>query len=78
VAYDFWHVRQAFTDSKLSYIVVGEDELSANSKRAATLRAVLAYAAEPVAAFPQRQGGDDLGVWIYRFHRPASWEGLLP
>ena len=27
--YDYWHVRQALTDSHLSYIVVGLDELEA-------------------------------------------------
>src|SRR5262249_20780343 len=50
-SYDYWHVRQALTDARLAYIVVGDDELSARSRRGATLRAVLAYAASPVAAF---------------------------
>ncbi len=76
--YDYWHVRQAFTDSHLSYIVVGTDELRAESQRAATLRAVLAYAAEPVASFPAMQGERTIGVQVYRYHRPASWEGLRP
>jgi hypothetical protein len=77
-SYDFWHVRQALTDSKLSYIVVASDELAARSRRAETLRAILAYAAEPVAAFPDRETSGEPGVWIYRFHRPESWEGLHP
>ncbi|HEV3166882.1 MAG TPA: glycosyltransferase family 39 protein [Isosphaeraceae bacterium] len=77
-SYDYWHVRQAFTDAKLAYIVVGTDELSANSRRGATLQAVLAYAATPVISFPEREGGADPGVAIYRFHRPESWEGLRP
>lgn len=75
--YDYWHVRQAFTDSKLSYIVVGADELNAPSQRAETLRAVLAYAATPSVSFPERQGGHQPGVLVYRFHRPESWEGLV-
>ncbi len=77
-SYDYWHVRQAFSDSHLRYIVVGADELSATSRRAATLKAVLAYAAAPVASFPARAGGHSAGVWVYRFDRPQSWEGLKP
>ncbi|HMB05643.1 MAG TPA: hypothetical protein VKP69_18150, partial [Isosphaeraceae bacterium] len=77
-SYDYWHVRQALTDAHLAYIVVGTDELDAPSRRAATLRAVLAYAARPVAEFPERRDGRGVGVRVYRFHRPNSWEGLRP
>ena len=28
-SYDYWHVRQAFTDAHLAYVVVGDDELQA-------------------------------------------------
>jgi 4-amino-4-deoxy-L-arabinose transferase-like glycosyltransferase len=77
-SYDYWHVRQALTDAHLAYVVVGADELSASSRRAATLRAVLAYSAIPVAAFPDDQGGRGIGVRVYRYHRPVSWEGLRP
>ena len=77
-SYDYWHVRQAFTDARLAYVVVGTDELTAPSRRAATLRAVLAYAATPCAEFPERPGGREAGVRVYRFRRPDSWEGLSP
>jgi hypothetical protein len=77
-SYDYWHVRQAFTDAHLAYIVVGTDELNAPSRRAATLRAVLAYAARPVAEFPERRDGHIAGVRVYRYERPESWEGLRP
>ena len=77
-SYDYWHVRQALTDPHLSYIVVGADELSAASRRAATLRAVLAYSATPVAAFPDDKEGASIGVLVYRYQRPRSWEGLCP
>ena len=77
-SYDYWHVRQSLTDSHLGYIVVGADELEAESRRGATLRSVLAYAAEPAAAFPELRGGDGVGVRIFRYQRPASWEGLQP
>ena len=50
--YDYWHVRQALTDSHLSYILVGLDELNASSRRAATLKSVLAYSATPLVDFP--------------------------
>ena len=50
--YDYWHVRQALTDSHLAYVVVGHEELEAKSPRARTLTALLAYAATPVQDFP--------------------------
>jgi hypothetical protein len=74
--YDYWHVRQALTDSHLSYIIVGLDELVAPSPRADTLNALLAYAATPLAEFPAFPGDQTAGVRLYRFHRPYSWEGL--
>ena len=76
--YDYWHVRQALSDKQLRYVVVGADELEAPSRRAATLRAMLAYAGEPVAEFPGRQDGRGVGVKVYRFDPPASWEGIKP
>ncbi len=75
---DYWHVRQALTDPDLSFLVVGEDERTADSPRAETLRALLAYAAEPVASFPEREGGHGVGVRVYRFHRPSDWQGMRP
>ena len=68
----------ALTDARLAYIVVGTDELSAASRRAETLRAVLAYSSTAVAAFPDDQEGRGVGVQVYRFNRPDSWEGLSP
>ncbi len=74
--YDYWHVRQALTDSHLSYILVGLDELSAVSPRAETLNALLAYSATPLLEFPASPHGRSPAVRLYRFHRPGSWEGL--
>jgi hypothetical protein len=74
--YDYWHVRQALTDSHLSYVLVGLDELETISPRAATLRALLAYAATPLIDFPAYPGATRAAVRLYRFHRPSSWEGL--
>ncbi len=74
--YDYWHVRQALTDSHLSYILVGLDELEASSPRAQTLRALLAYAATPLAEFAASPNDATPAVRLYRFHRPASWEGF--
>ena len=76
--HDYWHVRQALSDPDLAYVVVGEDERTARSPRAKTIRAVLAYAAEPVATFPDRRGGSASGVQVYRFHPPADWRGMTP
>jgi hypothetical protein len=76
--YDYWHVRQALTDSHLRYVVVGLDELEAKSPRAATLNALLEYAATPLVDFPAFPGDTHPAVRLYRFHRPANWEGLVP
>ena len=75
--YDYWHIRQALTDARLSYVVVGDDELAAPSPRARTLKAILAYAATPVQEFPVKVGGKSVGVRIYHFQQPSSWEGLV-
>ncbi len=76
--YDYWHVRQALTDSHLTYIVVGLDELEARSARARTLKALLAYSATPLKDFPAYPGDRTAGVRVYRFHRPGTWEGMVP
>jgi hypothetical protein len=76
--YDYWHVRQALSDSHLSYIIVGLDELEASSARARTLRALLAYTATPLIEFPAFPGDRTAGVRLYRFQRPCTWEGLIP
>ncbi|MDB5349751.1 MAG: hypothetical protein JWN86_998 [Planctomycetota bacterium] len=76
--HDYWHVKQALSDPALSYVVVGEDERNAASPRAETLRAILAYAAEPIASFPEREGGTNVGVRVYRFQPPADWKGMRP
>jgi 4-amino-4-deoxy-L-arabinose transferase-like glycosyltransferase len=76
--YDYWHVRQALTDSHLSYVVVGHEDLDAGSPRARTLGALLAYAATPVQEFATLVGKENFGVRIYRFYRPDSWEGMTP
>jgi hypothetical protein len=77
-SYDPWHIRQALGDASLAYVVVGADELAAKSRRAETLRSLLAYAARPIVSFPERQGGTDKSILVYCFHRPESWEGLRP
>jgi len=74
--YDYWHVRQALTDSHLTYVVVGHEELAATSPRAQTLNALMAFAATPIQDFPSMAGERDVGVRLYRFRQPGSWEGL--
>ncbi len=74
--YDYWHVRQALTDSALAYVLVGVDELQASSARGATLRAILSFAGTPLVDFPASPGDPTPAVRIYRFHRPVSWEGI--
>jgi hypothetical protein len=77
-SYDYWHISQALSDPRLAYVVVGRDELTASSRRAATLGAVLAFAAEPAASFPERRGGQGADVQVFRYRRPESWEGIRP
>ena len=72
--YDPWHFRQAISDARLAFIVVGDDELRARSHRAAILNGVLESWASPTAAFPSRRGGDGVGVRIYRVSRPNDRE----
>lgn len=74
--YDYWHVRQALTDSSLSYVLVGLDELKAPSARGETLRALLSFAGTRLVDFPASPDDPTPAVRIYRFHRPASWEGI--
>jgi hypothetical protein len=76
--YDYWHVRQALTDSHLAYVLVGLDELEAGTPRAKTLQALLAYAATPLIEFSASPRDPTPAVRLYRFHRPSSWEGLVP
>ncbi len=76
--YDYWHVRQALTDSHLAYIVVGLDELHARSTRARTLNSLLDYSATRVLDFPAFPGDSTPAVRLYRYHRPRTWEGLNP
>ena len=78
VGYDYWHVRQALSDQGLAFVVVGRDELEADSPRARTLSALLAHAATPVQEFPVGVGKRDVGVRIYRVNQPISWEGFAP
>jgi hypothetical protein len=77
-SYDYWHVRQALTDSRLTYIVVGRDELEAHSGRAKSLRRLLDQTSQLVAGFPEREGGPGQDILVYRFQRPSEWEGVLP
>ncbi len=77
-SYDTWHIRQALSDQRLAYVVVGADELEAKSRRAETLRALLAYSSTRVASFPGRRGGTDAAVLVFRFEHPESWEGIVP
>ena len=76
--YDYWHVRQALSDSNLAYIVVGVDELEARSTRAKTLNSLLAFSATKLLDFPTFPGDPTPAVRLYRFHRPNTWEGLTP
>ncbi len=74
--YDYWHVRQALTDSHLAYVVVGDDELRRPSRRGETLRAVLAYAANRSRRSPNgERPGARRGGWVYRYRGPRRGRG---
>ncbi len=74
--YDYWHVKQAMNDSNLKYVVVGTDELKADSERAATLRSMLAFAGTEVSSFPDRPGSLKTAVKVYQFNPNANWEAM--
>lgn len=76
--YDYWHVRQALSDQRLAYIVVTRDELDAASARARTLRALLGRACTLAIAYPERPGGRDASIRVYRFEPPRHWGGDRP
>lgn len=71
--YDYWHVRQALTDSRLTYIVTESAEIMADSKRGRTLKTLLQRYGEEVASFPRRQGEKGRSVLIYRFDTQGFW-----
>lgn len=77
-SYDPWHIRQALTDARLAFVVVGQDELDAGSRRGETLRALVSHAGEPAVTFPGRPDGSGVAVRVFRFEHPASWEDLRP
>lgn len=75
-SYDYWHVRQAFTDSRLRFLVVGADELHAQSARGATLRDLLDRVGSLVQSFPSRQGEHGQDVLVYRLKPPRPVEEI--
>ena len=77
--YDYWHVRQALTDSHLAYVVVGHEELRREQPAGADARRAAGVRGHAGRRISRRWSGErDVGVRIYRFHRPDSWEGLIP
>ena len=74
--YDYWHVRQALTDSHLSYILVGLDELKASSPRQPRCVRCSPTRGPSLEEFPASPSDPTPAVRIYRFRRPASWEGF--
>ena len=77
-SYDYWHVRCG-THSISTWRTSSSAPTSCRPRAAAaTLRAVLGFMATPVAAFPDDQEGASIGVLVYRYQRPHSWEGHRP
>ena len=76
--YDYWHVRQALTDSHLSYIVVGVDELRSHELARQDAEGSAGLFGDSARGFPAFPGDRTAGVRLYRFHRPGTWEGLVP
>jgi len=70
--YDYWHVAQAFSDRRLRYLVVGRDELTADSPRAATLRAIINDFGVMIHEFPDRSRRESATVLVVRLQLPTS------
>lgn len=72
--YDYWHVGQAFCDRRLRYLVVGQDELTATSARAATLRTIVDSYGETVHEFPDRSRRKKSAALVVRLRLPHAGE----
>jgi hypothetical protein len=73
--YDYWHVGQALGDRRLKYLVVGRDELTADSPRAATLRTIVQTYGRTIRAYPESSKPDDSTVLIVRLRLPGAGKG---
>jgi hypothetical protein len=70
--YDYWHVGQAFSDRRLRYLVVGRDELTADSPRAATLRSIIHDFGANVHEFPDQTRREGAAVLVVRLRLPGA------
>jgi hypothetical protein len=70
--FDYWHVGQAFSDRRLRYLVVGRDELTADSPRAATLRTIIDDFGTSVHEFPDHTRRASAAVLVVRLHLPSA------
>ncbi|MBN2021448.1 MAG: hypothetical protein JW809_01520 [Pirellulales bacterium] len=67
--YQHDRAEEAFSDARLAYVVVREDELSRSSPRGRALRRLLDRAAQRVATFPSVSGvpSDDPALVVFRW-----------
>jgi hypothetical protein len=72
--YRYEAAQAAFSDPALTYVVVEQEELSAESRRSETMRWLLTHAGEPAARFAAA-GSEKHGVVIHRW-RPERFAQL--
>lgn len=70
--YRYTAARAALVDPRLSYVVVGCEELARSSPRAESLRWLLDRYARPEAEFSSRGGGDGVAIYRWQPERFAS------
>ena len=73
-AYDPWHLRQAFSDQNLRFVVIEQRELEADTVRGHRLASWIETHGQLVTRFPSQPDGIADTVLVYRYQTPASKE----
>ena len=77
--YDPLHMPQALSDSRTGFWVLEAGELSSGSRRAATLKKILADGGQLVAFFPRKKDREDAAdVLVFSWARPNGWDQPPP
>jgi len=73
--YDPLHMPQALSDSSTGFWVLEAGELTSGSRRAATLKKILADGGQLVARFPRKKDREDAAdVLVFSWARPDWWD----
>jgi hypothetical protein len=77
--YDPLHMPQALSDTSTGFWVLEAGELNSRSRRAATLKKILADGGQLVAKFPRKKDREDAAdVLVFSWARPKGWDEPPP